>query len=947
MAFLLISTLMVSVAQGQGIFSQTDTLAEVNRNTVWRVAEIYVATMGYAPDDEGLQYWVGNIQSGGWQPVTVAQSFFDQPLVKEKYPDSLGYGALIDALYQNIFGRAADDEGRAYWLAELESGTRMRNEMIIALIEGGWANPDAAEDMERFGNRIQVAIAFAEAQGERGIVYSALSSDVQQSLRQAGTDVLAGVSSDPATRDAAIAQIDGLLDAVVGGNTPPVASDLSVQADLAIPLVQIDLIASDADNDTLSYLLVSEDDGAGYQDAYVGPESGRLYANLDGSGQSFALTYRVSDGLAYSQPATVSVTVVTDAEDRNTGDEGVDPLDYGQFPIINPYGDLSGAPGDTPQLPSSVDLSSSFPTPGNQGGQGSCVGWSTAYALKSYQERVEINWELNRQDHLFSPAFVYNQIKVGGCDAGSRISDALELFRATGAATWDKMPYTDTECSTQPSSEALQQAAGFKIASWGRLQGNDSIKAELANHRPVVIGIPAYDSLMNLSGPDSVYNTLSGTNRGGHAVTIVGYDDNSYGGAFKVINSWGTGWGDNGYFWLTYDLGRQGVIQQAYSAQDAENQDDPEPVDPEPPPSSAPNLEIMSWTADYDPSPGGQGELQWRVANTGSEPAPAGAYVNLMLSENADISSGDIFVVYEQIPFDLDPGSAAYRDEGNTIGFSFPDTLAPGTYYMALWVDDLNWVEESNEDDNISFGTDLISITSNLPDLVIQYWYAEWDWAGQGAFLYEVVNSGQSPSAAGWDINLVVTPDEVLGNGNDYFLFYEDVPYELYPGEYVYRDEGNSASFDMSSLPAGVYYMAAWADDLNEVSESNERNNTSWGWGPITWGWGQTASEQSGLLDAVTPPTSRFQTSERSCMLNGKNLSEKPIALRQVEIVATPSGGGVMRLVEGAKAALTESAPITRPDVSATQALRPLKTIESHDIGIFPVATEIPMPGTD
>lgn len=183
------------------------------RNAMWRVVEIYIATLGYTPDNEGLRYWVDNIQQGGWTPAQVAQSFFDQPLVEAMYPIDQGYGSFINALYRNIFGRAADEEGYDYWLGELESGNVQRNQMIIALIEGGWANPDAVADMARFGNRVQVGLAFAAEQVEREIRYSSLSADDQAKLRQIGADLIDGVTGDTETRDAAIDQIPELLSA--------------------------------------------------------------------------------------------------------------------------------------------------------------------------------------------------------------------------------------------------------------------------------------------------------------------------------------------------------------------------------------------------------------------------------------------------------------------------------------------------------------------------------------------------------------------------------------------------------------------------------------------------------------------------------------------------------------------------------------------------------------
>ncbi len=184
----------------------------VERDDAWRVTEIYLGTMGYAPDYEGLDYWVRQIETNPqWNPTTVAQSFFDQPLVQEQYPEGQGYGALIDALYQNIYGRAADDKGYAYWLADLTSGRVQRKQMIIALIEGGWANPEAANDMARFQNRIEVALAFADYQAEQEIRYSDLCASDQAYLRQAGQEVVAQVTATTASRDSAIAAIAWLL----------------------------------------------------------------------------------------------------------------------------------------------------------------------------------------------------------------------------------------------------------------------------------------------------------------------------------------------------------------------------------------------------------------------------------------------------------------------------------------------------------------------------------------------------------------------------------------------------------------------------------------------------------------------------------------------------------------------------------------------------------------
>ena len=39
---------------------------------------------------------------------------------------------------------------------------------------------------------------------------------------------------------------------------------------------------------------------------------------------------------------------------------------------------------------------------------------------------------------------------------------------------------------------------------------------------------------------------------GGHAITVVGYDDYKFGGAFRIMNSWGADYGDDGFIWIKY-----------------------------------------------------------------------------------------------------------------------------------------------------------------------------------------------------------------------------------------------------------------------------------------------------------------------------------------------------------------------------------------------------------
>jgi hypothetical protein len=205
-------------------------------------------------------------------------------------------------------------------------------------------------------------------------------------------------------------------------------------------------------------------------------------------------------------------------------------------------------PGAT-RLPDAVDLSDKFPTPGDQGNQGSCVGWATAY-LKTYQEVVETGTDPN--DLFFSPAFIYNQIKSpGSCQMGSRIDAALNLLSKQGDVNNTDFAYEESECSKLPSDELKLKAEPFRIASWRRANTQDptEIKRHLANGSPIIIGFQADDALFELKR--EVYKDPPSQNAQGHAMVVVGYDDDK--NAFKLINSWGTDWGDGGFGWIDYD----------------------------------------------------------------------------------------------------------------------------------------------------------------------------------------------------------------------------------------------------------------------------------------------------------------------------------------------------------------------------------------------------------
>lgn len=224
-------------------------------------------------------------------------------------------------------------------------------------------------------------------------------------------------------------------------------------------------------------------------------------------------------------------------------------------------------------LPEQVDLSPQMPPPGHQGHQNACVAWVSAYAVKTYQEKLEQRHLLVRQgqpqwQHIFSPAFSYNQINQGR-DGGATLVDALNLLSAKGALPWAEMPYDPDNYTRQPSPAQRGQARHYRIAYWRQVNVADpqELKAQLHAGYPVMVGALIDEGLWQLKKQQR-WHKAGGKALGGHALVLVGYDEQRQ--AFKVMNSWGSDWADGGFGWIDYRHFRR-VAREGYVAKDAVN----------------------------------------------------------------------------------------------------------------------------------------------------------------------------------------------------------------------------------------------------------------------------------------------------------------------------------------------------------------------------------------
>lgn len=217
--------------------------------------------------------------------------------------------------------------------------------------------------------------------------------------------------------------------------------------------------------------------------------------------------------------------------------------------------------GSKADLPSSIDLSSYCPEVRHQGYIFSCVGWATGYGAMTIQRAI-----LNRcttrnivTHNAYSALFLYNQIKEGDCQRGSRITDALDFLTKNGDCLAKQFDFNVNDCEQAPDESLQQVAKRFAIEDYVALFGSNDepdlkvrqVKRMLAQHRPVIVGLSVLRNFYDLKNAKFWWPEIGNTApAGGHAMVVVGYDDRRE--AFRLFNSWGKNWGDNGFIWIRY-----------------------------------------------------------------------------------------------------------------------------------------------------------------------------------------------------------------------------------------------------------------------------------------------------------------------------------------------------------------------------------------------------------
>jgi C1A family cysteine protease len=203
-------------------------------------------------------------------------------------------------------------------------------------------------------------------------------------------------------------------------------------------------------------------------------------------------------------------------------------------------------------LPTSVDLRPDLPPVYDQGQLGSCTANAIGAAFQFQQRREQL------ADFMPSRLFVYyNERVIEGTvdeDSGAMIRDGIKSVHKLGVCDETVWPYDIARFTERPPDGAYAQAMDHQATVYRRvLPVLHQMQGCLASGTPFVFGFSVYESFETREVAETGVVPLPPRSErllGGHAVMAVGYDDAEQ--RFIVRNSWGTGWGMDGYCTMPY-----------------------------------------------------------------------------------------------------------------------------------------------------------------------------------------------------------------------------------------------------------------------------------------------------------------------------------------------------------------------------------------------------------
>lgn len=202
-------------------------------------------------------------------------------------------------------------------------------------------------------------------------------------------------------------------------------------------------------------------------------------------------------------------------------------------------------------------LADCVPFIADQGATGSCVGQAIGGAIDTRLRMMGKNDAplVSRQAiYTISRSLDRLSAEFPLTDDGTRPRIAMKGLKQMGVPSESRYPFNPEKINEELPWDVLQESSAHTLAAWWRIPSLGKERTEdmcqaLASGYPVVFGVNVDEAFQAHVGKKPIEGFDKATIVGGHMMFVVGYQTINAERVFRCVNSWGTGWGDNGFFW--------------------------------------------------------------------------------------------------------------------------------------------------------------------------------------------------------------------------------------------------------------------------------------------------------------------------------------------------------------------------------------------------------------